>query len=486
MNSNVKAVFAALLIAATGAFIPLLAISGTALAASGTCSPNLQFLTLSGNAATGGPMDYLLTAKNLGTAPCNDASISLYYATNEHFGSASPAPTADGYYWRLGNLAPGAILDIVVGTTRSAPLLAGDAVNEACLASDNGADACADAAVAAPQAAQAAQTVQQPTPQAPSVAVTLTQAGDDQSQAQVQTQPGSSQSLAQPPVTLPAGTEYGVWEWTSAYGMSQATAQQIVNNASANGFNVIYMTVDTSLNLSGTQLANYEASLNTLITLAAAKNIAVDAEAGTSDWALPANWSSPEAIITFVANYNQTHAIKFRGVQFDIEPYSLSQYAQNPSAILTDYVQMVEALVNVDKNYGMPLGMDIPFFYTQQAGAPEITVDGITTYPANHLVRLLNELPYGRLLIMAYRNFATGSNGTIDISSPEIQLANTGKVNVIVGQETGNVQPNYVTFYGMTKAQMAAQGTIVKQSFASDKSFGGIAVDYLEPYMQLK
>ena len=28
---------------------------------------------------------------------------------------------------------------------------------------------------------------------------------------------------------------------------------------------------------------------------------------------------------------------------------------------------MVEALVNVDKNYGMPLGMDIPFFYTQQA-----------------------------------------------------------------------------------------------------------------------
>jgi hypothetical protein len=33
---------------------------------------------------------------------------------------------------------------------------------------------------------------------------------------------------------------------------------------------------------------------------------------------------------------------------------------------------------------------------------------------------------------------------------------------------------------------MAAQGTIVKQSFASDKSFGGIAVDYLEPYMQLK
>ena len=61
-------------------------------------------------------------------------------------------------------------------------------------------------------------------------------------------------------------------------------------------------------------------------------------------------------------------------------------------------------------------------------------------------MRLLNELPYGRLIIMAYRNFATGSNGTIDISSPEIQLANPGSVNVIVGQDA-DVQPNYVTFY---------------------------------------
>ncbi len=456
------------------AHVPLSQIPpiASASAASGSCSLNLQFLKTSGDTSQGGTITYLLTAKNLGTEMCTNASISVYYAANEHFGSASPAAAADGYYWRLGSLPPKGIEDISLATSRNAPLLTGQTPDEACLAADNGADACSDASGVTSQTAPVIVT------QAAAV-----QAAPAQTQTQAQA-PQQSQSVKQPPVSIPA--ENGVWEWTSAYGMSQATAQQIVNNAAANGFNVIYLTVDSSLNLSGAQLSNYEASLNTFLTDAAIENIAVDAEAGASSWALPGNWSNPQNIITFVANYNQTHTIKFRGVQFDIEPYSLPQYTQDPAGVLTDYVQMAESLVNQDKNYGMPLGFDIPFFYSAYAHAPQVTVDGITTYPLNHLVRLLNELPYGRLLVMAYRNFASGSDGTIEIAAPEIQAAGSSNVDVIVGQETGNVQPSYVTFYGMTKEQMAAQVAIVKQSFASDKSFGGIAVDYLEPYLQLK
>jgi hypothetical protein len=435
---------------------------------------------------------------------------------NEHFGSASPNAT-DGYFWRLGNLAPGNVANISLVTTRTAPLTSAQAPDDACLAANNGRDACTDAARSAtapvttvisgikaeqfvaprvikPISVSVATPAPQPTPAPLPVAaapvvipqVQVAASAPAQVTPTTQTISGSSASSNQVYTPVSPSMDNGVWEWTSAYGMSSASAQQIVNNAAASGFNVIYMTVDSSLNLSGTQLTNYEASLNNLLTAAAAKNISVDAEAGASDWALPGNWSNPEAIVSFVANYNQTHQVKFRGVQFDVEPYSLSQYTSDPAGILTDYTQMVEALVNQDKNFGMPLGFCVPFFYTSYAHAPQITVDGITTYPANQLVRLLNELPNGRLMLMAYRNTANGSDGTLEISTPYLQAANGTKVKVIVGQETGNVQPSYITFFGMTKVQMAAQVAIINQAFASNSSFGGIAVDYLEPYMQLK
>ncbi|HVN26159.1 MAG TPA: hypothetical protein VMT99_00705 [Candidatus Paceibacterota bacterium] len=472
------AAFAALLIGATGAtaasFVsvpsPLTASIASAAAAT-PCMPSLTLQTTSGNAYQGTSMSYLITAVNSGGIACTNTVVTLYYAANEHFGSSSPSPAPGSYYWNIGTMATGSHESIRLVTNRNADLASGQLTDAACVGASNGTRTCGHTApVAGPTVVVQAGPVQ-PAP-AP-VHVTAPASA-----------PAPS-SVAQPAVALPGSSESGVWEWTSAYGMTPSAAQQIVNNASAGGFNVIYETVDSSFNLSGTALANYESSLNTLLTLAAEKGIAVDAEAGASDWALAGGWSKPEAIVSFVANYNQSHAVKFRGVQFDIEPYTLAQYASSPASVLTSYVQMVEAVTNVDRTYGLPLGFDVPFFYTAPTGAPQVTVDGITTYPINHLVRLLNTLPNGRLLVMSYRNTAAGSNGTVAIATPEIQAANGTNVKVIVGQETSNVTPSYITFYGMTKAQMATQVAAVRQSLASNPSFGGMATHYLETYMQL-
>ncbi len=447
--------------------------TAAAATAPGTCSLNLQFLTKNGDATKGGSMDYLLVARNSGTATCSNTSISFYYAPNEYFGSASPQPFFGNYFWNLGNISAGAIVNISLATMRTSALLSTQTTDKACLAADNGTNMCVNAA---PKPTGSSSSTSQ---------VKVTQAGILQSSQPLSGSPNNASNNIYTPVS-PA-KDNGVWEWTSAYGMSASAAQQIVNNAAASGFNVIYMNVDSSLNLSGAALANYESSLNTLLTDAAEQNISVDAEAGTNTWWQTANWSTPEAIVSFVANYNQAHQVKFRGVQFDIEPYTTSQYQSDPAGTLTQYVEMVEALAKQDGYYGMPLSFDIPFFYTQATGAPAITVDGVTDYPFNQLVRVLSTwVPNGRLILMSYRNTANGSGGTIDISSPEIQIANSSDVQIIVGQETGPVTPSYVTFYGMTKAQMAAQVAIVNQAFASDKSFDGIATDYLETYMQLK
>jgi len=270
--------------------------------------------------------------------------------------------------------------------------------------------------------------------------------------------------------------------------------QTIIQQAATYHFNTIYLTIDDYIPIDTmpagtakqTALANFEGQLNSFVTLAAQNNISVDAEAGASDWAVPANIWRAQDILNFVASYNQSHATKFRGVQYDIEPYLLPLYSTDPTTVLTQYVQMVEGLVNTDKSLGLPLSLDIPHFYDDVIGwEPQITIDGITAYPYTQLLRLLNQLPNDKLLIMAYRNFATGAGGTIDIAGTEVREANGTNVKVIVGQETGNVPPSYVTFYSTSKNYLASQVAVVTSTFASDPSFGGIAIDYLDPFLQL-
>src|SRR6185295_2329963 len=104
------------------------------------CKLALAFVITDGSPAKAGPMHYTLMSKNLGSASCESASISVYYANDERFVSATPRATSNGYYWNLGTLSPGASDSITLATERSAPLLSGDVANEACLSANNGTD----------------------------------------------------------------------------------------------------------------------------------------------------------------------------------------------------------------------------------------------------------------------------------------------------------------------------------------------------------
>jgi hypothetical protein len=417
------------------------------------CRLTLDFIVTRGDPRAAGGVGYVLVAKDAGTVTCRSASISVYYAADENYDSALPAPT-DGYYWQLGDIAPGGEIDIALATTRAAPLAGAAVTNEACLSAGNGADACsnslaASSATAAPASAPAA--------------------------------------VSADVLPLTPGEEAGVWEWTPADQMSTVQMQDAVNAAAVNKFNVIYLTVDDYLAASDT--AGYERSVGSFIALAAQKGIAVDAEAGWRDWAQPQNAGNAGRIAAWVAAYNAAHAQKFRGVQFDIEPYLLPQYANDEGDVLTQEVVLIDQLVQQDKTLGLPLAIVIPHFYDEGEGwTPEITVDGVLDYPYRQILRLLNELPpgNGRIIEMAYRNFASGSDSAIALSQQEVNDADGTNVKVVIAQETGPVSPSYVTFAGTSRAQLFAQIAAINGAFASDTAFQGVAIDYLDPYLQLQ
>ncbi len=436
--------------------VPQAKPSPTPEATSG-CVLALAFNQTGGNLQTASAMHYTLSAKNLGDTICQSASISVYYATNEAFVSSAPQATADGYYWNLGSLAPGRELDISLATERTAPLAPGDATIEACLSAGNGSDACSNASTGQtlPQAAEA-------TPQTQTATTVL---------------------------SVPPGKELGVWVWTPISGMSPAAMQQIVNEAAENNFNAIYITVDEYLSIEtqGEQAINaYEQNVATFIGLAAQKNIAVDAEAGARVWGQPGDTYEAPEIVSFVASYNQSHTQKFRGVQFDIEPYLLPGYNTNTPIVLTNYVQLIATLATQTANSRLPLTIVVPHFFDDGVKwTPEITVNGSTNYVDNLIFALLNKSAGNRMIVMAYRNFAGGDGGSISLAQTEVTEADATNVKVLVAQETGPVSPSYVTFNGTSRTELATQAAAIAGAFNSDGSFGGIAIDYLDPFLSL-
>ncbi len=309
--------------------------------------------------------------------------------------------------------------------------------------------------------------------------------------------PGASSPKA---FTVSPNKEIGAWIWDPVDQMSTSTMAQLVDAAAANHFNALYLSIDDYLSFEtmapGVErqaaLQNLSTSIYNFISLAHQKNISVDAEAGETDWGEPQNYKYAEDIFNFVSSFNVAHDGKFRGVQYDVESYSLPQYGSDPVTVLTQYVGLVSDLVARDNALAspapIPLTMIVPYFYTAENGSTSpITVNGVSDYAYGQIVRALNALPRGdgRVMVLAYRNTATGSDGSVALARPEVQVAGGTNVSVVIAQETGNVQPGSITFYGMPKTSLFSSIQQIDSAFSSETAYGGVAVDYLNSFLAM-
>lgn len=448
-----------------------------------TCTLNLRFGATSGDPVGIGTVHYTLAASNIGRTACTSASISVYYNDGETFVSSVPAPTSDGYYWKLGTLTSGQQTVITLATDRAQTLAPGNDTTQACLSADNGSDACANASAGGAVAGTTG-------------GATVT-TGENASVGESSEPPPNVPTPTLTAFPQHSGREIGIWQWTSLVGMSPSTMQTIIDEAAANHFTVIYQTIDAYLGIDalpdGTaktqQLAAFNTQVSQFLSLAAAKGIAVDAEAGWRDWAEAGNtWESSD-IMDFVTVYNAAHAgaAKFQGIQYDIEPYLLPQYGTDQVGILTDYITLTQNLAAKAKQDGIPLTMIIPDFYDgSPAKTPEVSIGNATDYPYAFILQALATSPNSHIIVMAYNNTANGAGGSISLAENEIHLADATDVKVIVAQETGPVSPAYVTFNGQSRSTLFTQSGGIFTAFANNKSFGGIAVDYLDPFLQLQ
>lgn len=186
-----------------------------------------------------------------------------------------------------------------------------------------------------------------------------------------------------------------------------------------------------------------------------------------------------------VINYNLSSSSneQFDGVNVDIEPYILPEFASQKPVVQIQYLNILEKMIQRRDAAGinLPFGPAIPRWLDSSANASDITWRGQTKWLSEHVQDISDYIS-----IMNYRDTADGSAGMINQVLGEMAYANTiGKPNsVVLGVETLDIansgDPETITFREEGRLYMESELDKVYAAFNSDPAFGGIAMHHYD------
>jgi len=291
------------------------------------------------------------------------------------------------------------------------------------------------------------------------------------------------------------GPESGTWLWTPILDITVQYRRTIISKAKSMGIKNIYISVDSYLDIfvmgegkeKSAKRKKFDETLSAFIKLASENGISVDAEAGWRNWAEEGDTYKAFAVINYAIEFNKTHDTKLRGFQYDVEPYLLDRYEKEKADVLLNFIKLVDQSVTQLSESDLQFMVVIPEFYDKSSdGTPEFSYKNKTGYAIDHLLSVLDQREGSKIIIMSYRNFSKGENGSVEISKEEILLANKHQTKIVIAQETGDVLPPYITFHNTSRKYLNSQTANIKKAFSKDKSFGGLAVHYINAFMELK
>jgi hypothetical protein len=448
------------------------------------CDIAFTFLPTVNEILVGGDITYNVNLKNRGNTTCENASFSLYYGSNAKFASATRKPFAGNYYWVAGNMISGGEYKVSVTLKHDSSGTLDPILNEGCATANNGNDVCSENTVFI-------------NPQTSGISAP-TQTDLDMADFSPISSSSPEPKAMSKQFFSSNNKELGTWVWESPTEMNKNRVADILGFASKNGVNALYVTIDDYLAVAtlpdGAKKENlkknYFESLSYLVTEANTLGINVDLVGGAKDWAIKENRWKGYALIDFAKEYNERYPnAKIRNFQYDVEPYLLNSYEKNKANVLKTFLEFIDESTIRMQDANVGFSVVIPHFYdSAQKWTPTVTYKGETKYTFSHLLSILEKKQNSAIIIMSYRNFFYGDNGTRQISETEIKEAsNNGfTTKIIVAQETGNVEPDYVTFYGYSKAELFSTLEIIDKDLSSYQSFDGVAIHYIDSFLALK
>lgn len=291
------------------------------------------------------------------------------------------------------------------------------------------------------------------------------------------------------------GPENGTWLWTPVLQITPEYRKTILAGAVKNNIKNIYLSIDPYLDIyimpdgkekTEKKLA-FDKKIEDFIIEANKNGISVDAEAGWRNWAEEGHTYKAFATLKYAIDFNKKHANKFRGFQYDVEPYLLDEYKKDKKTVLTNFLNLISQSVSALNNSDLDISVVIPEFYDGANNeTPRFSYRGTMGFATEHLLEILDRRENSKIIVMSYRNFSQGENGSIEISKNEILSAEKHRTKIVLAQESGDVEPPYITFYNTSKRRYNKETQKLEEAFKDTRSFDGLAVHYINAFMDLK
>jgi hypothetical protein len=308
---------------------------------------------------------------------------------------------------------------------------------------------------------------------------------------------------ANPGVAATAPPSLAVFEWYKLSQVNAKVGESRLTTLRSDGFKTVYASVDEYLEVAEqppsrtqqTRLNQLRSDLKRFVARASGLGVAVHAVGGGPNWTDATHDHLGPKLVQLVADYNRTAAAneRLQGVQLDIEPYVDPGFFDDVEASLQEYLSTLQSIVDTYEqertqpgNSGLRLGFAIPFWFDGVPEAPPVQFgpDPEPKPAAFHLIDLLRALPDAYVVVMAYRNFTAGPDGSIAHVRSEFDYASQvgAACGIVVGQEFGKVYPEKVSFWWAGRAAFRQATEEIAAAYGQRPQFRGLSVNDMNAY----
>ncbi len=295
---------------------------------------------------------------------------------------------------------------------------------------------------------------------------------------------------------LPEKYRNGAWVWESPKSLNEEKVKEMLDFAKDKNIQVIYLFIEDYLSIiedpkvkdKTVEVEEFNSKVKTIIALANERDIEVEALAGDVNWADSSHKYIAPTFVDYVLDFNSkaSEDEKFVGIQFDIEFYNKENFKKDKVTSTKDFLSLVSSLSSKVKGNNIQIGFAVPYWVGSEGGvAPKVIFNKKEKTVLEHMLDILRDTN-SYLVLMSYRNHATGNNGSIEISQKAIDLADKSTVHIYIGQETEKNEVKSITFYGMNQSELHKSAEEIASAFSNSKSFSGISIHTLTGYKSLK
>lgn len=249
--------------------------------------------------------------------------------------------------------------------------------------------------------------------------------------------------------------------------------QAMLNFCNAQGVNVIFQ--DIYSYLGGANWTSSKASrMQFTLEKMHYSGIKVYAYAGNTDWGYNQQWVQKNIVYPMLKfqDLATIPARRFDGFHLDVEYWT----DQNQQASIA-CPQLCDLGRNMRQTMGIPIGCFAAFYLKDSTGTrPSFSYNGKTAQDGEFLMDVFDQVVVGAYRNTANDNSGNGQPGQITIFQPWYDYAvQVGKnIGLLCASETGNFQPSYITYYGMTRSAMEAQHTLISQHFTASPNTNSV------------